>query len=132
MSVIKSVFKIGIPGIFVLTTVNAADAVVAASSSTQAANSVSGLTSMLPMIVILIAFMYLLVIRPQSKRVKAHRALMASLEIGDEVVTTGGIFGKISKITDESIILEVASNVEIKVQRTAIVANLPKGTVQAV
>jgi preprotein translocase subunit YajC len=90
-----------------------------------------GLTSMLPMIVILVVFMYLLVIRPQSKRVKTHRSLIESLKTGDEVITSGGIFGKISKINDDSIVLEIATGVEIKIQRSAIITSLPKGTVQA-
>ena len=122
MSIVKSVFIV-ILGVFGVVATSLADV--------AAANSTSGLASMLPMIMILIVFMYLMVIRPQSKRVKAHRALMNSLQIGDEVIIGGGIFGKISKLTDESVILEIANNVEIKVQRAAIVTNLPKGTVQA-
>ena len=118
--------------IFGIADAYATDAAVATTTSLKTTNSISGLTSMLPMIMILIAFMYLLVIRPQSKRVKAHRALMEGLKIGDEIITSGGIFGKISKTTDDSVIVEIANGVEIKIQRVAIVANLPKGTVQAV
>jgi len=103
-----------------------------ASTTAPAAASGSSLTSMLPMIVILIAFMYLLVIRPQSKRAKAHRALMESLKIDDEVIISGGIFGKIKEINNDSIVIEIANNVVIKVQRAAVVANLPKGTTEAV
>ena len=67
-----------------------------------------GLISMLPMLIILILFMYFLIIRPQSKRAKEHRSLVNSLQKGDEVITTGGILGKITKISDDFITLTIA------------------------
>lgn len=88
------------------------------------------LVSMLPMFLILIVLMYLLVIRPQTKRAKEHQQLVSNLTTGDEVVTSGGILGKISKIVDNVIVLEVAQGVEIKVQKSAVALNLPKGTVK--
>jgi preprotein translocase subunit YajC len=109
----------------------ATDAVVTTGASVPTPSTTSGLISMLPMIIIIVAFMYLLVIRPQNKRVKTHRALMESLKVGDEIITSSGIFGKISKINDDSIVLEIANGVEIKIQRAAISTNLPKGTVHA-
>ena len=85
---------------------------------------------LLPMVVIFGAF-YFLLIRPQQKRQKAHTALVAELSTGDEVVTSGGIFGKITGITDLYVTLEIAENVEIKIQRATISQVLPKGSIDA-
>ena len=82
---------------------------------------------------IIIAFalvFYFIVWRPQSKRAKEHKALMSGLNKGDEVVTSGGVAGKITKVTDDFIVVEVADNVEIKVQKVAVAAALPKGTLK--
>lgn len=117
--------------IFGIANAYAADAASGAATSTPASNPTQGFFSMLPMIVILIVLMYLMVIRPQGKRAKEQRALMAGLKDGDEVITSGGILGKISKITDNVVSLEVANGVEIKIQRSAIAANVPKGTIKA-
>ena len=75
--------------------------------------------------------MYFLIIRPQSKRAKEHRELMASLKTGDEVVTSGGVLGKINKISDNFIVLEIAKDVEITMQRSSVAASLPKGTIKS-
>lgn len=85
---------------------------------------------LLPMVVIFGAF-YFLLIRPQQKRQKAHTALVAELSTGDEVVTSGGIFGKITGITDLYVTLEIAENVEIKIQRATVSQVLPKGSIDA-
>ena len=77
-----------------------------------------------------IAIFYFLIWRPQSKRAKEHKALMSGLNKGDEVVTSGGVAGKITKVTDDFIVVEVADNVEIKVQKVAVAAALPKGTLK--
>ncbi len=82
-------------------------------------------------ILILLGFVvifYLLLWRPQAKRAKEHRQLMASLAMGDEVSTTGGILGKITALRDEFVTMKVAENVEIKIQKEAISKVLPKGT----
>jgi preprotein translocase subunit YajC len=84
----------------------------------------------LPMILIFVVF-YFLLIRPQQKRSKEAKAMLAALQKGDEVVTAGGIVGKISKLTDAYATVEVASNVEITVQRSAISLMLPKGTLKS-
>ncbi len=76
--------------------------------------------------------MYFLIIRPQSKRAKEHRELMASLKTGDEVVTSGGLLGKINKISDNFVVLEIAKDVEITMQKASIAASLPKGTIKSV
>lgn len=77
-------------------------------------------------------FMYFVVIRPQQKRRKEHAKLIASLSKGDEVVTTAGILGRISRIEGNFVVLEIADKLEMKFQREAIHAVLPKGTLKAI
>ena len=77
-------------------------------------------------------FMYFVVIRPQQKRRKEHAKLVASLGKGDEVVTNAGILGRINRIEGNFVVLEVADKVELKFQREAIHAVLPKGTLKAI
>jgi preprotein translocase subunit YajC len=78
-----------------------------------------------------VAIFYFLLWRPQSKRRKEHQQLMASLAKGDEVVTAGGVVGRISKVEDDFIKLQVSNNVELRVQKSAIGATLPKGTLKS-
>lgn len=87
------------------------------------------LTSFLPLIIIFGIF-YFMLIRPQMKRAKEARAMVAALAKGDEVLTTGGILGRIEDIADSFVTLEIADNVRIKVQKNAISAVLPKGTIK--
>ncbi|WP_304639061.1 preprotein translocase subunit YajC [Pseudomonas sp.] len=75
---------------------------------------------------------YLMIWRPQAKRAKEHKNLIGSLSVGDEVVTGGGILGKVRKVTDEFIVLEVGDGQELKFQKGAVVAALPKGTLKAI
>ena len=75
---------------------------------------------------------YLMIWRPQAKRAKEQKNLLGSLQKGDEVVTTGGIAGKITKVADAFVVLEVSDTVEIKFQKGAIAATLPKGTLKAI
>ena len=77
-----------------------------------------------------ILIFYFLIWRPQSKRAKEHKALMSGLNKGDEVVTSGGVAGRITKVTDDFIVLEVADNFEMKIQKVAVAAALPKGTLK--
>ncbi len=84
----------------------------------------------LPMIAIVVVF-YFLLIRPQQKRAKETKTMLSALQKGDEVVTAGGVVGRISKLSDAYADLEVAPNVEITVQRSAISLLLPKGTIKA-
>jgi preprotein translocase subunit YajC len=84
----------------------------------------------LPMIAIFIVF-YFLLIRPQQKKAKETRAMLAALQKGDEVVTAGGIVGRIAKLGDQYAAVEVASGVEVNVQRGAVAQILPKGTIKA-
>jgi preprotein translocase subunit YajC len=75
--------------------------------------------------------MYFLMIRPQMKRQKEHRDLISKLAKGDEVITSGGIAGRVDDLGDNFITVEVADGVRLKLQRTAIVAVLPKGTLKS-
>ena len=84
----------------------------------------------LPMIVIFVAF-YFLLIRPQQKRQKAHSALVNDLATGDEVVTAGGVLGKVTAVSDHYATIEIANNVEIKIQKSTVSAVVPKGTIDA-
>ena len=90
-----------------------------------------GLVGFLPLIIIFIIF-YFLLIRPQSKRAKEHRAMVDALAKGDEVVTNSGILGKIAKLDDNYLVLQVADNVELKFQKAAVHAVLPKGTLKSI
>lgn len=84
------------------------------------------------MLVGFVVIFYLMIWRPQSKRAKEHKNLLAGLQKGDEVVTGGGMTGKVVKVADDFVVLEVADNVELKFQKAAIVAALPKGTLKAI
>ena len=79
-----------------------------------------------------LAIFYLMIWRPQAKRAKEQKNLLGSLQKGDEVVTTGGIAGKINKVTDDFVVLDVSDSVELKFQKGAIAATLPKGTLKAI
>ncbi len=85
----------------------------------------------LPMIVILALFWFLL-IRPQQKKAKAHSQMVAELQRGDEVLTSGGILGKVSKVADQFVLLEIANNVIISVQKSTIGTKIEKGTIDKV
>ena len=71
-------------------------------------------------------------IRPENKRRKTHQEMLSSLEVGEEIVTAGGILGKISKITDQYLELTISDDTKIKVQKTSISAVLPKGTLKSI
>ena len=84
----------------------------------------------LPMVVIFVAF-YFLLIRPQQKRQKAHTVLISALSTGDEVVTAGGILGKVTAVSEHYATLQIADDVEVKVQKSTVSAVVPKGTFDA-
>jgi preprotein translocase subunit YajC len=92
----------------------------------------ASLSAFLPMILIFFLAAYFLMIRPQNKRMRAHRKLMAELAKGDEVVTVGGLVGKIVKMHNDFIILSIADNVDISIQKSAISNLLPKGTIKTI
>ena len=99
-----------------------------------AAGGEGGLMSLLP-IVLMFVILYFLMIRPQMKRQKEHKNMVAALSKGDEVVTNGGLLGKVSQVSETTIALEIARNgdtpVEVLVQRAAVQTVLPKGTIKA-
>ena len=89
----------------------------------------SSLMSMLPLVLMFVV-LYFVMIRPQMKKQKEHRAMIDALAKGDEVVTGGGLLGKVSKLSESTVSLEVAAGVEIQIQRSAVVQILPKGSVK--
>ena len=89
----------------------------------------STLVSLLPLVLMFVV-LYFIMIRPQMKRQKEHKAMVDALAKGDEVVTAGGVLGKVAKIGDTYLHVEVASGVELQVQRSAVVQVLPKGTLK--
>jgi preprotein translocase subunit YajC len=84
----------------------------------------------LPMVAIFVVF-YFLLIRPQQKKAKEARAMLDALQKGDEVATAGGVVGRIARLTDQYAVVEIAPNVEVNVQRSAISQLLPKGTIKS-
>lgn len=95
-----------------------------------AADPTGGFMQMLPMILMFVVLWFLM-IRPQMKKAKEHKALLAALAKGDEVVTQGGIVGKIVKVGDNYITVEIAEGTEVVVQKPAIGLVLPKGTLKS-
>ena len=89
----------------------------------------AGFISFLP-IILMFVLLYFLMIRPQMKRAKETKAMIEALQKGDEVVTAGGVVGRISKLGDQYLTLEIAPNTEIVVQRSAVQVPLPKGTLK--
>jgi preprotein translocase subunit YajC len=91
----------------------------------------SGLMGFLP-IILMFVLLYFMMIRPQMKRAKDHKAMTEALSKGDEVVTSGGLLGRITKVTEAYVTLEIANNTEIVVQKAAVQTLLPKGTLKSV
>lgn len=89
------------------------------------------LMSFAPLVVIFVLFFFM-IIRPQMKQAKEQRSMIAALQKGDEVVTSGGIVGKVTKVTEAFVTLEIAANTEIIVQKQAIQSALPKGTIKSI
>ena len=89
----------------------------------------STLTSMLPLLLMFVV-LYFVMIRPQMKRQKEHKAMLEALTKGDEVATAGGLLGKVTRLGDSHIGIELAAGVEVQLQRSAVVQVLPKGTLK--
>ena len=87
------------------------------------------LMQLLPLVLIFVVF-YFLLIRPQTKRAKEHKEMVGKLQAGDEVVTNGGLLGRITEVGENFIALEVADNITIKVQRFQVAQLMPKGTIK--
>jgi len=96
-----------------------------------AAGGDAGLMSFLP-IILMFVLLYFLMIRPQMKRAKEHKAMIDALQKGDEVVAVGGLLGKITELSDQYATLEIAAGTQIMVQRPAIQVLLPKGTIKSI
>jgi preprotein translocase subunit YajC len=88
------------------------------------------LLSLLPLVLIFVVF-YFLLIRPQNKKQKEHKAMVSNIAVGDEVVTAGGVLGKVAEVSEQFLRIEVADGVELKVQRHTVGAVMPKGTVKS-
>lgn len=101
-----------------------------ASNGAPAAQQGGTMMSVLFLVLMFGAF-YFLLIRPQQKRMKEHKAMVAGLAKGDEVVTAGGVLGRISELGDSYVTVEIADGVNVKVQRQAVQTVLPKGTLKA-
>lgn len=98
----------------------------------QAAASAGPMDSIMQFLPIILMFvvLYFLMIRPQMKKAKEHKALVESLSKGDEVVTSSGIAGRITKVSDDFVTVAIADNVEVQMQKPAIAVVLPKGTLK--
>ncbi len=99
-----------------------------AQTAPAAAEGLGGsLTSLLPLVLMFVV-LYFIMIRPQMKRQKEHKSMIEALAKGDEIVTSGGMIGRVSKMGDTFLHVEVANGVELQVQRSAVVQVLPKGS----
>jgi len=97
-------------------------------AQTASTGGAGGIMGFLPMIALFVIF-YFLLIRPQQKRQKEHKNMVAGLAKGDEIVTMGGVLGKITKVDENFVTVEIAQGTEIRVQRMSVQAMMPKGTV---
>ena len=99
--------------------------------TTGASGPADSMMGLLP-IILMFVLLYFMMIRPQMKRQKEHKAMAEALKAGDEVISAGGILGRITKIADSYITVEIAENTQIVVQRAAVQTLLPKGTIKAI
>jgi len=97
----------------------------------QAAAPQGGGLSMIIMMVVLFGLMYFMMIRPQMKRQKEHRAMVSALAKGDEVVSNGGLAGRVEEVGETFITIEIAPNVKVKLQKGAVSQVLPKGSLKS-
>jgi preprotein translocase subunit YajC len=95
-----------------------------------AAQSSGGLLGMLPLLLIFVLF-YFMLIRPQTKRAKEHKSMVETLSKGDEIVTNGGLLGRVTDVGESFVTVKIADGVEVKVQKQSVSALVPKGTMKA-
>ena len=100
-----------------------------AQSTSAPAGAAGSLMQFLPLVLMFVV-LYFIMIRPQMKRQKEHKAMIEALAKGDEVVTAGGLLGKVTKLGDSTLQVELAQGVEVQLQRSAVVQVLPKGSVK--
>ena len=108
--------------------ISSAFAQAAPAAATGGGDMMSSLTGMLPLVLMFVV-LYFVMIRPQMKKQKEHRAMIDALAKGDEVATAGGMLGKVTKLGDAYLTLELTPGVEVQLQRSAIVQVLPKGAI---
>jgi preprotein translocase subunit YajC len=101
-------------------------------ADTAAAPQQGGVAGQVLMMVLVFGAMYFVLIKPQNKKAKEHRELLASVNTGDEVITAGGMLGKVIKVMDSFVVLGVANGVEVVVQKQAIAQMLPKDTIKSI
>jgi preprotein translocase subunit YajC len=104
------------------------DFLISSAHANEAAASTEQSMISILMLVVLFAVFYFLLIRPQQKRVKEHKALVEGVKKGDEIVTFGGVLGRVTNVGDAFVDLEIANNVTVKVQKQSIANIMPKGT----
>jgi len=109
--------------------ISSAFAQTAPAAPATGGDMMSSLTGMLPLILMFVV-LYFVMIRPQMKKQKEHRTMLEALAKGDEVATAGGLIGKVTKMGDGFLSLEIANGVEVQLQRSAVVQVMPKGTVK--
>ncbi len=109
--------------------ISSAFAQTAPAAAVGGTDMMSSLTGMLPLALMFVV-LYFVMIRPQMKRQKEAKSMIDALAKGDEVATAGGLIGKVTKLGDSYLSVELAQGVEVQVQRTAVVQVLPKGTVK--
>ena len=109
--------------------ISSAIAQTAPAAAAAGGDFTSTLTGMLPLVLMFVV-LYFVMIRPQMKRQKEHRAMIDAIAKGDEVATAGGIIGRVTRLSEGFLHIEIASGVEVQVQRSAVAQVLPKGTVK--
>ncbi len=108
--------------------ISSAFAQTAPAAAADGGDMLSSLTGMLPLVLMFVV-LYFVMIRPQMRKQKEHRTMIAAIAKGDEVATAGGLLGKITKLGESYLTLEVAAGVEVQLQRSAIIQVLPKGAI---
>lgn len=111
--------------------ISSAFAQTAPAAAAGGSDITSSLTSMLPLVLMFVV-LYFVMIRPQMRKQKEHRSMIDALAKGDEVATAGGLLGKVVSLGDGYLTLEISSNMEVHMQRSAVVQVLPKGTIASV
>ena len=104
------------------------DALAEGAAAGQSADS--GILGMLPLVLIFVLF-YFMLIRPQTKRAKEHKGMVEALAKGDEVVTNGGVLGKVTEVGESFLSVKIAEGVEVKIQKQSVSTLVPKGTVKS-
>lgn len=130
MSIHSSIKNLIFSAISIFSTLLFSSAAIAAEAA--AAPKDNAAIANIVMLVALGFVFYFLIFRPQSKRAKDHRDLVSRLQKGDEILTSGGILGKISRVTDDFLVVNIADNIEIMVQKQAVASALPKGTMKSI